>query len=403
MMRMAMRNLFRQRRRSILTMLTMLGGFVLAAFSIAWVDGSYNTVIQAFTRNRLGHIQIHAGNYLDKPSIYKTIDDLDGIQAALEETESVEQWTPRLFAYGLGSVGDETTAVKINGIDPVREQAATRFDQKVKKGRGLSPEADREVVLGEGLARQLKADLGDELVIVSQGADGSIANDAYSIIGFVASGDPMADRMDCYLHLDDAMELMVLEGRVHEIAITVDSLDDVKPGAREIAARLDNDKLSVETWQEFAASFYRAMRADRQGNWITLAVILLIVAVGVLNTVLMSVLERRREYGVLLALGTRGRRLVGLVLGEVLLLAILSILIGCVVAFLINYWVSIEGIRLSEPFTYGGVTFDVLKTEINLRSFVLPAVIVLVTAVLVALGPAVMAIRTDPARSMRMH
>lgn len=403
MMRMAIRNLFRQRRRSILTMLTMMGGFVLAAFSIAWVDGSYNTVIQAFTRNRLGHVQIHAGDYLDKPSIYKTIDDLNAIQTVLGESKEVEHWTSRLFAYGLGSVGEETTAIKINGIDPVREQAATHFDQKVKTGNSLSPEAVHEVVLGTGLARQLKTSIGDELVIVSQGADGSIANDAYTVTGLVDSGDPMADRMDCYMHLNDAMELMVLEGRVHEIAIIVDSLDDVKPAATEITARLDNDKLSVETWQEFAASFYRAMQADRQGNWITLAVILLIVAVGVLNTVLMSVLERRREYGVLLALGTRGRRLVGLVLSEVLLLALASILVGSVIAFLLNYWVSIEGITLSEPFTYGGVTFDVLKTEINLRSFVIPAVIVMLTALTVALGPAIMAVRTDPAKSMRMH
>ncbi len=360
-------------------------------------------MIQAFTRNRLGHIQIHAGDYLDKPSIYKTIDNLDAIQAALKETESVEHWTPRIFAYGLGSVGDETTAVRINGIDPVREQATTRFDEKVKMGSGLSATAEHEAVLGAGLAKQLKAGIGDELVIVSQGADGSIANDAYTITGIVDSGDPMADRMDCYLHLDDAMELMVLDGRIHEIAITVDSLHDVKPAAEEIKAHLNNSKLSVETWQEFAASFYRAMQADRQGNWITLAVILLIVAVGVLNTVLMSVLERRREYGVLLALGTRGRRLVGLVLGEVLLLALASVIVGSVIAFGLNYWVSIQGITLSEPFTYGGVTFDVLKTEINLRSFVIPAVIVVLTAVTVALGPAMMAVRTDPAKSMRMH
>ena len=259
------------------------------------------------------------------------------------------------------------------------------------------------MILGQGLARQLKAAIGSELVIVSQAADGSIANDLYTVTGILDSGDPMADRLDCYLHLADVQELMVMEGRVHEIAIIVDELKRVETVAQSIRTVLHDEALRVESWRQFAASFYRAMQADKQGNWITLLVILLIVAVGVLNTVLMSVLERRREYGVLLALGTRGGRLVRMVLGEILVLAAGSVMVGSVIAFFLNWWISIRGVRLSEPFTYGGITFEVLRTELNLQSFLIPAVTVLITAIVVALLPAIMAVRTDPARSMRMH
>jgi len=403
MFRMALRNLLRQRRRSILTMLTMMGGFVLAAFSIGWADGSYNTVIEAFTRNRLGHIQIHFGDYLDHPSLYKTIDDVTAVGEVLEHQPDVVHWTSRVFGYGLGSVGDRATAVRMIGVDPEKENAATALDRKITKGRALPQDPEHNVVLGMGLARQLHAHPGDELVVVSQAADGSIANDAYVIAGILESGDPLADRMDMYLHISDMQELMVLEGRVHEIAIIVDSLRHVEPCAASIRTALGAGDLRVESWREFAASFYRAMQADKKGNWITLAVILLIVAVGVLNTVLMSVLERRREYGVLLALGTRGVQLVRLVLGEIFWLALMSVAIGSVLAFGLNWWVSIHGIHLAEPFTYGGITFEVLRTEINLKSFLVPGFTVVTTALLVALLPAVVAAKTDPARSMRMH
>jgi len=145
------------------------------------------------------------------------------------------------------------------------------------------------------------------------------------------------------------------------------------------------------------------MKADRKGNWITLAVILLIVAVGVLNTVLMSVLERRREYGVLLALGTRRGRMIRMVVTEAALLAAGSVAVGIIVGFFLNWWVSLHGIAWSEPFTYGGVTFTMLRTELNVPSFAIPSCTVIATAVLVALAPAWTASRTDPARSMRAH
>ena len=403
MIRIAFRNLFRQRRRSLLTLLTMMGGFVLAAFSIAWADGTYNSVIEAFTRNRLGHIQIHSGDYLDQPSLYKSIGDVSSVGEQLAHVDGVVHWTPRIFAYGLGSVEDRAAAVRLIGIDPSRENAATSFSNKIISGGTLGAEPAHEMILGQGLARQLKAAIGSELVIVSKAADGSIANDLYTVTGILDSGDPMADRLDCYLHLADVQELMVMEGRVHEIAIIVDELKRVETVAQSMRTVLHDEALRVESWRQFAASFYRAMQADKQGNWITLLVILLIVAVGVLNTVLMSVLERRREYGVLLALGTRGGRLVRMVLGEILVLAAGSVMVGSVIAFFLNWWISIRGVRLSEPFTYGGITFEVLRTELNLQSFLIPAVTVLITAIVVALLPAIMAVRTDPARSMRMH
>lgn len=399
----AFRNTLRQKRRTILTALTMVGGFVLAAISIGWSDGTYNTIIDMFTRNQLGHIQIHRKGYLDKPSLYRTLANYKKIGGEISDIQGVESWAPRLFAAGLASVNDNSSAVQIRGIDPEKEQTTTRFDQKIIQGRSLSREPGHEAVLGKGLAQVLEADLSQEIVIVSQAADGSIANDLYTITGILSSGDDATDRMSLYLHLEEAQELFVLTDEVHEIALVVEELGQVDRITNEIKKSLDNPDLEISPWQEFAKSFYRAMEVDKEGMWVMIFVIILIVAVGVLNTVLMSVLERIREYGVQKAVGTKPRHIFWQVILEINFIAAGSILVGALLSFLFNHLLSINGISLPFSFTYGGVEFKKMYAEVNFRTFIIPAITVILSALIVCVFPAFKAARVEPAKAMRMH
>jgi ABC-type lipoprotein release transport system permease subunit len=259
-------------------------------------------------------------------------------------------------------------------------------------------------VLGKTLADILKVAVGDSVVIVSQAADGSIANDIYELIGIASTGDPATDRMTMYLHLRDAQDLFVLPGQVHEIAVVLFDITKADRIAGEITKTLNNSQLSVATWKEFASEFYRAMQADREGAWIMLFIVALVVAVGVLNTVLMTVLERRREYGLMRALGTRPGGVFVMVLLEVLVMALVSIALGSGAGYLINYTLSIHGVPVpGESFSYGGVVFDRLYTEVNAQSFYIPALCVLLTAVVVSLFPALRAAKAAPARTMKIH
>jgi putative ABC transport system permease protein len=402
-LKMAFRNIFRQKRRTVLTMLTMVGGFTLAAISIAWSDGTYSNVINMFTRNQLGHIQIHRRGYLERRSIHKTIDDYGAIGNMLDTLKGVEAWAPRVYAAGLASVADKSTAAQIVGIDPARENRATRFDRKITRGSSLTDQPSHEAVLGTGLAARLEAEVGDELVIVSQAADGSIANDLYTVVGIASSGGGIAEQTNLYLHLVEAQQLFVLDSRIHEIAVVATDLDKVDDLTEKIQAGLDNPALKVASWKEFAHSFYTAMKADQQGAWIMLFVIMLVVAVGVLNTVLMTVLERRREYGVLRAIGTAPAQVFRLVLVEVVIMALFSLVIGSGIAYVVNYVLSIHGIEMPQSFTYGGIEFTTMYTEINSRSFYMPAVAVLLTALIVSLFPAARAAQIEPAKAMRLH
>ncbi len=402
-LKIAFRNIFRQKRRTILTALAMIVGFTLSSVFIGWSDGTYSNMISTFTGNRIGHIQVHSRGYLDKPSLYNTINDVAIVGETIQSIPEVEAWAPRLFASGIGSVNEKSTAVRIIGIDVTRETKATQFDKKVIEGTTLAETASGQAVIGKGLAKILAATVGSEIVVFSQAADGSIANDLYEVVGIIESGDAITDRVACYLHIEDAQQLFVLEGRVHEIVITVSKINKVAIVTEDVQTRLNDPLLEVSPWQVVAKSFYKAMKADQQGDAIGRVIIMLIVAIGVLNTVLMSVLERTREYGVLKAVGTKPRQIFLLVVTEVIIIAIASICIGAILGIFINYLLSINGIKLPQEFTYGGMKFGTMYAEVNMRSLIIPAITVMLSAIIVSLFPAIKAARILPAKAMRTH
>ena len=400
-LKIAFRNIFRQKRRTILTALAMIVGFTLSSVFIGWSDGAYSDIIEMFTKNRIGHIQVHQRGYLDKPSLYKTMDDYESVGETIGRVKGVAAWTPRVYSAGLGSVGEKSTAVQIIGVDAALEVEATQFDKKIIDGRKFSVQPAREAVLGKGLARVLSATVGGEIVIVSQGADGSIANEQYEIVGIAETGDDITDRTACYLHIGGAQELLVLEGRCHEIVVIVSNINRVHKITKAIEANLNDSMLDVSPWQVVAKAFYRAMQADKQGDAIGRIIIMLIVAIGVLNTVLMSVLERTSEYGVLRAVGTKPAQIFWLVICEVLIIALGSIAVGALLGASINYLLSIYGITMPQEFTYGGIKFQTMYAEVNARSLIIPAITVVLAAAVVSLFPALKAARILPARAMR--
>jgi ABC-type lipoprotein release transport system permease subunit len=407
MLKMAFRNIFRQKRRSLLTALTMFGGFILCAVAIGFMDGTFKSIVDTFTRSRLGHIQIHAQGYLNRPSLNKTISNYRDVGRVIDRTPEAEAWAPRVYSAGLASAGDRTDSARIIGIDPALEVKATRFDKKITQGRVFSAAAAREIILGKGLAQNLKVAVGGDVVLVSQGADGSLANDRYRLIGLVETGDLATDRTTAYLHIDDARELLVLGDRVHEVVVIARSLDKVAGLTDSLRNELSAFSLDVQSWQVFAKSFYLGMQAKMKGNGVIQLVVFIIVAIGVLNTALMAVLERRREYGLLKAVGTRPRQIFALIILEIYLLALMSIILGVGISLPLNYYLSQHQISIagmfSQQVTFGGMDFKTFTSEVNLRSFVIPALTVFVSAFLVSLMPAVKAARTDPAKSLSLH
>ncbi len=413
----AWRNIFRQKRRTILTILTMTGGFVLTSFAIGWMEGSYNGMILFFTSHKTGQIQVHRAGYLENPSLYDTVDNYLSVAGQIESVDGVMAWAPRIYAGALLASREEgssdgifanSAAASVTGIDPLFEQNATQFASQITLGSMLtasaadsSLRATGQILLGKELATTLNVSVGDSLILLSQAADGSSADRRYTVAGIVSTGNTDADRVTCYITLADAQLLFALENRVHEIAIVTGSLGVVEHTASEISASPISSNLSVSSWKQFAKEFYNGMQADEASLKIMLAIVISVAALGVLNTILMMVLERRREFGVMKAIGTRPAQIVRMIVLEANLMGLISVVFGSVLSTIGLLIISKHGMILDPPLNYGGFMFREMVAAITPASYWIPAVSVMVTASVVSLIPALKAAHTDAAKSLR--
>ncbi|HNT28542.1 MAG TPA: FtsX-like permease family protein, partial [bacterium] len=340
----------------------------------------------------------------DRPSLYKNFADTPELYAAITGDPQVRAATPRIHSSALAFVETKTTGVKLIGIDPDREKRTTRLAAKVSEGAFLPATAAKQALIGRNVADVLKAKVGSELVLISQGADGSVANDLFTVGGILGDAKDTSEQNNVYLHITDAQDYLMLGGKIHEIAVLFADHKKAEKMTERLGATLATAgfrDLSAESWMEVEPEFYRTMQADRKGDNISQFIIMLIVAVGVLNTVLMTVLERTREYGVMAAIGTSPRRIFSLIVIETAMLALASCLIGAFLAsFALWYFVAV-GISYPEPVTIAGLTLTTLRSEFSAIAYYKPLLIVVLTAVLVSVLPAIRAARIRPIDALR--
>lgn len=418
LLRLAWRNILRQKRRSILTLLTMTGGFVLSAISIGWMNGSYGSIILFFTNGRTGQVQVHGEGYLADPTIYNTIRDYGTVGATIISLPGVRTWAPRIYSGALLAVRPDTggpsrvfsnsAGASVIGIDPDREEDATSFGDRITDGAMLSSSAadtslsaTGSILLGRELALTLEASLGDSLILLSQAANGAEADKRYVITGIVSTGNTMLDGRTCYITLEDAQTLFALENRIHEIAVMTTSLREVDGVTADISSALAGRELETDSWKSFASEFYNGMQADESSLKVMIFIIVLVSAMGVLNTVLMTVLERRREFGVMKAMGTRPGYIVRMIVLEANIMGLVSILLGSVVSTIGLIILSSHGIVLDPPMEYGGTVMTEMIATISPECYWIPTLCVLLTASLVSWIPAVRAAHTKAAKALR--
>ncbi len=415
--KLAWRNIFRQKRRTVLTLMTMTGGFVLSSLSIGWMNGSYSNIILFFTNSRTGQIQVHHEGYLADPSIYSTIDNFEQVGSILDSIPDVRSWAPRIYTGALlalkpaghtSNVYSSSAAASVIGIDPAREQEATGFSDQIIEGEMLtSSDADTslsstgQILLGKELAITLEASPGDSLILLSQAANGVVADKRYVVVGIVSTGNTQIDRRTSYITLPDAQNLFALEGKAHEIAVLSSTLNEVDNLTAAISGRLSGRNLETDSWKVFAKEFYNGMKADESSLEVMIFIIVLVAAMGVLNTVLMMVLERRREFGVMKAMGTRPGFIVRMIMLEANIMGFISILLGSIISTAGLLLLSKHGIVMDPPLDYGGAVFREMVASISPDCYWIPAICVMLTATIVSCIPALNAAHTKPAKALR--
>ena len=377
---------------------------MLFVFSMSLLEGSWSNVVDIFTLDHTGHIQVHKDDYAKRPKIHKTIENPAAVETTLKNHEDVTGWAPRVYSSALAYGGNKTSIAQIFGIDPELEPTVTRILQKVSAGQYFSdqPNADGyfPAMIGRGLANSLRLDVGDEIVLISSGADGSIANDIFIITAIIGNTTSF-DRLGVFLPLTVAQEFLSIGGEVHEFALLARNKHDNEQLAVALQSLMPS--LNVSPWQQIEATFYRTMQSDKQGNYFTMALIVFIVFIGVLNTVLMSVLERTKEFGVLKSIGCRPSELVKLIFIETVMLASISISVGLALILPVIVWFAEVGIKLDISVDMGGVVFDTMKGDLSAYVVFMPMGFMLLTAALISLPPGLRAARILPRVALGSH
>lgn len=407
MFKLALRNVLRNRRRTILTVLSLLGGFFLLSVSLSVQTGSYEQVISFFTKDSTGHAQIARVGYQDKPSLYKSVPATDTFYQHIIEQPLVRGATPRIVSGALAYGVNKSFPVQVIGVDVRNEGELTFLKEKVKQGQYFNGEPNEngyyQAMLGAGAAQQLELDVGDELVLISQGADGSIANDLYLISAIIGNAEG-AQARSVYLPLQAAQDFFVLPNQAHYWYVLTTHHNRANQLTTQLNTMLnsldDSNVLEASSWQVVASEFYNTMQADIEGGYISYYIIVFLVSIGVLNTVLMSVMERTGEFGVLKAIGTSPRLIFTLILTESLVLAVVSCLIGFLLFFLVNVFLVNVGFSV-PPQEISGVVMEQMRGSWQFEVLWQPFVIVMFAAVFVAIWPAIRAARIVPVEAMR--
>jgi ABC-type lipoprotein release transport system permease subunit len=330
-LQLAWRNVWRNRRRTGLTVAATVFAVVLVVFFVAMAAGLHEKMIEDAVRLHSGHVAISAHGYRETRTLEKFVPWTASLRARLDRTPGIEGWAPRVVGFGLLSKDSGAKGVVVLGVDPTREPGVSTLAERVARGRFVTAESGRSIVLGGRLAESLDVELGDELLLYSVAYTLESAYELFEVVGTLHLPEVSLDRSLSVISLTDAQQFFGYAGRVSEIAVLARSADDAPEVAASLRSRLQElagGALDVDTWSELMPVLAQLVLLDDGGMFLLLVILVVVVGFGILNTILMAVLERKRELGVMLALGLRPGAVFRVVYLESMLLASLGLGIG---------------------------------------------------------------------------
>ena len=407
-LRLAWRNLWRQPRRTLLTLGAMVFSNVLLAFMISLQFGMYGLMIDNTLAMLTGHIQVQVPGYKDDKKMRQAIADAavigEIIREGLGQGLSDAHVAVRASAFALASSEDRSFGILVMGVEPGHEPGVSTLPGLVQQGRYLSGDDAQEVVIGSVLARNLKVTTGDEITLIGSGLDGSFAAAVVNVVGIIHSGMTDLDRTIAQVPLRTFQETFSMGSSAHQVVVKLAGLDQVAGTTNRIAQWLPADSdLVVLDWNELEPGLKQSIQADMFSSWFMYGVLIALVAFSVLNTVLMSVLERTREFGIIMSLGLTPGRLGRLVILETAIMGAMGLAAGVLIGAAIISWIGVTGI------SFPGM--EEMGDQFNIPSRIYPQVvlwqlclgpgIVFAATFVASIWPAARLHWLDPVQAMR--
>ncbi len=396
LLKLAWRNIWRNKRRSIIVLISVIVGLT----AIVLTDGLSNGMMRQMLFNQINldvsHLQIHKAGFNSNKIVKNFIPNYKQVETVLRSNPEVEAYSKRVFATCILSSASNSSGVIMYGIDPAEEAKVSIIRNSIIEGRYLST-SKREIIIGKKLADKLGVDVGDKVVAMSNTLNGDIGSDAFRIIGIFQTSSSEFDKMAIYVNASAEQEMLGIGDNYHEFAIITKDYNKVTSLKNIFESKL-GEKYEVYTYRDILPMLIYQMELYKESMMILNIIIGLALIFGIINTMLMSVFERIREFGVLMAIGMKNSKLYLMILFEAFILGLFGTLIGLVCGLLLDIPLAHSGIDLSifatglEAFGVGAIIYPVLSIG-NLINAVLFMPFV---AVLGALYPAYKAIKLEP-------
>lgn len=401
--KLAWRNIWRNRRRTWITIASILFAVLFGSFMDALQKGAWGNMIDNVVNYYVGYGQIHQKGYWEEQVIDNAFALPPEKIAAIEEIDEIAGVVPRLESFGLVSATNITRGALVVGIDPTAEQSMTQLADRVVAGTYLEA-GEQAVLVAEGLAEILKLGIQDTVVIISQGYHGVNAAGKYLIKGLVNFGSPELNKQMVYLPLATAQQFYGAEGLLTSLALKIEDQDDIDPGLAAIGEVLDTSAYEIMKWDALLPDLVQAQALDSAGNYIVYFILYSIIAFGIFGTILMMTKEREYEFGVLIGIGMRRFTLSSVVWLEIILLGLLGAFFGILASTPVVWYFNRNPLRFSGNYanTLEKFGFEpIFPAAFDPVIFLTQATIVFVITALLAIYPWLKIRRLEPVKAMR--
>jgi putative ABC transport system permease protein len=398
----AWRNLWRNKLRSSIIIAAVALGVFAGIFLIAFSSGMVNGRIQSIIGTEMSHIQIHIHGYLENEQFSKLINNADSIVKKVETTPNVVAACKRVIINSMVASAETGTGVKIIGTDPNEERKVTSLSSKIIKGKYMDESSRNPVVISELLAHKLKVGLKNKIIITVQDINNNLTGGAFRVVGIFRTDNLMFDEANIFVRNNDLCRLTgISETKASEIAILLNKNQNTDETTKVLSVNFP--KLDVKNWQQLSPEAGYLVSAMNQYMYTFIIIILLALCFGIINTMLMIIMERVRELGMLMAIGMNRLRIFTMIMLETVFLSLTGGILGIAAGFFASEYYSKKGIDLyfwKEAFAdigYSSLVYPVIEP----KTMLITTIMVIITGVISALYPAYKALKLNPSESIR--
>jgi ABC-type lipoprotein release transport system permease subunit len=400
-LKLAWRNNLRNKRRTALAALAVGLGLAALIFTDGLTIGMLDGIVDTATGTFMGQAQVHRRGFMDTMDADLYVNDGPELLKQMAGEPLVKAFSPRTLSFAMIASPSNSGSVMLYGVDPGAEAGVSRLHRLVKKGGFLSAGPDA-IVIGSGLASTLEVELGDKIVVTAAAArGGDMAQAMFRVGGIMESGSRGMDSNLAFIRLEKAQEILNLDGGFHEIAVVFRDIKTAENASLPFWTAYGGEKNEAEGWPELLPELSAARGMSAFGILITAVILSGIVALGITNTLFMSLYERMFEFGVLRAVGTRPARMALMIVSEAAVLALISAAVGMLIGWLASHITAVYGLDYTGV-DYAGVTIlEPLRPKFRALQYWLYPAALFVFTLIVSLYPALYAARMNPVKAMR--